>query len=285
MNDTPRPSFGERLIGAFLVLMRALAKALLVVLVLGGLAAGVYFGVPYLYRTYVQPVEETQAAVAAFQTQTTDRLNDLEQQVAALKRANAQLQGRVDALEEQQAQDQADLEALQAVVEGHTQALTTLDDLQTQLDEIEGRLDEVAAALAATQGDTQALADQVAALQVPVAEVHRNLNTLQAMEHLTRARLFLIQANYGLAKEEVQSAAAIVAALAAEAPADEADVYAELEQRLNQAASRLPSLPVIAAEDLEAAWHLLGGLLPTPVGTTPTPTAEAQNTPTPTPTP
>ncbi len=285
MNDTPRPSLGERVTSAFLTVMRALAKALLVVLVLGGLAAGVYFGVPYLYRTYVQPVEETQAAVTALQTQTADRLSDLEQQVAVLQRANAQLQGRVDALEEQQAKSQADLEALQAVVKGHTQALTTLDDLQAQLDEIKGRLDELATALAATQGDTQALAEQMKALEVPVAEIHRNLNTLQAMEHLTRARLFLAQANYGLAKTEVQSAAAIVTALAAEAPTDEAEMYAELEQRLKQAANRLPSRPVVAAEDLEAAWHLLGGLLPTPVGVTPTPTVEATSTPTPTPTP
>lgn len=287
MNDLPRPSFGERLLAAFLAFMRMLAKAVLIVLLLGLLAGAAYFGIPYLYRTYIQPMEETQAALTTLETQTSQRLEALSSRVSQLEANNAQLQGRIDALEEQQSRTQAALEALQTVVDEHGQALTTLDDLQKQLDTLDARLNDLDTALTGVQEGTQALQGQLEASQRAVKPLFHYLRLLQSMEHLTRARLFLSQANYGLAADEIRAAQTALGDLAAQVTPEQADAVRKVADRLQQAQERLPQRPVLAAEEMDIAWRLLNDLLPlltTPPGTLP-PTPAAENTPTPTPTP
>lgn len=287
MNDLPRPSFGERLLAAFLAFMRMLAKAVLIVLLLGLLAGAAYFGIPYLYRTYIQPMEETQAALTTLETQTSQRLEDLSTRVNQLEANNAQLQGRIDALEEQQSRTQAALEALQTVVDEQGQALTTLDDLQKQLDALDARLKDLDTALTSVQENTQALQGQLEASQLAVKPLFLYLRLLQSMEHLTRARLFLSQANYGLATDEIRAAQTALGDLAVQVTPEQADAVREVVDRLQRAQKRLPQRPVLAAEEMDIAWRLLNDLLPlltTPPGTL-SPTPAAENTPTPTPTP
>ncbi len=291
MSENLRPSFGERLLNGFLTFMRALARAVLVVLILGLIAGAAYYGIPYVYRAYIQPIEETQTTVAALEAQTSQRLDDLSARVAQLEETNAQLQGRVDALEEKQAHTQAGLEALQGVVDEHGQTLTVLDDLQKQLDDLSLRLDNLEGALSGLQGDTEALQAQLQEAQLGVQPLFRYLRILQAMEHLTRARLFLNQANYGLAEAEVTAARQVLSDLAAQTPPEQAQAVEEVLARLRQTQNRLPDRPVLAVEEMNIAWQMLNELLPAlavPPGlqtATPTPTVGVTTTPTPTPTP
>jgi len=75
---SPQPSFGERLASAFVQFVRALVRLLLLVMLAVILGAAAYFGVPLLYRTYVQPVEDNSARIAELET----RLDVLESQTA-----------------------------------------------------------------------------------------------------------------------------------------------------------------------------------------------------------
>ncbi len=286
MSEPTRPSFGERLLGAFLALMRALAKALVVVLILGGVAAAAYYGLPYVYRRYLQPVEETQAAVQRLEDQTERRFQELDRRLRALEEEDAQRRGRLDALEERLEQMQARLEGLQEQMAAQQSELRQITALQRQLSELESQMEALDAALQEAQNQNQQIQAQVAALAVPVDQIHRYLKILQAMEHLTRARLFLDQSNYGLAKSEVQYAQDIVVALQSTAPPEGAETYQELADRLQRAAQRLPARPLLAAQDLEVAWELLGRLLPVPPTpeATPAATEAPEGTPAPTPT-
>jgi hypothetical protein len=87
---------------------------------------------------------------------------------------------------------------------------------------------------------------------------------LKSMELLSRARLFLYQSNFGLAKQDIQSARDLLANLlnspGAASIAQAGNInLAELVQRLDLALARLPEFPVAASDDLDIAWQLLLG--------------------------
>lgn len=76
----------------------------------------------------------------------------------------------------------------------------------------------------------------------------------RAFDMLGRARLYLAQSNFGLAKEDVQSARDLLFALQTET-GDEA--LNQVVARLDLALGNLPQFPVVASGDLEIAWQIL----------------------------
>jgi hypothetical protein len=76
------------------------------------------------------------------------------------------------------------------------------------------------------------------------------------MEVVARARLELLQANYGLAQDNIQTAYDRLASLTPPTGIVENDTLAALE-RLALAEKALPQAPQVAAEDLESVWLLL----------------------------
>jgi uncharacterized coiled-coil protein SlyX len=117
-----------------------------------------------------------------------------------------------------------------------------IDDLDDLIAEQGGRIDDLDT-LAATLGDDLATSrsDTAAAVQV-----------LRATELLGRARLFMFQANYGLAADDMRAARDILAEL----PADDVAVSDAIE-RLDRAIATATAFPVVAADDLDIAWQLL----------------------------
>ena len=106
-----------------------------------------------------------------------------------------------------------------------------------------------------------------------------------AFDTLARARLYLAQSNFGLAKIDVQSARDLLAELQAET-SDE--LLSQVIARLDLALGNLPDFPVVASGDLEIAWQILmsGNAPVIPTATfTPTPAALETSTPTPLPPP
>jgi hypothetical protein len=82
------------------------------------------------------------------------------------------------------------------------------------------------------------------------------------MELLSRSRLYMYQSNFGLAKQDAQSAHDLIATIRSEAPDT---LSAELDAvllRLDLALTNLPDFPVTASNDLDIAWQLLLGRLP-----------------------
>jgi hypothetical protein len=113
------------------------------------------------------------------------------------------------------------------------------------------------------------------------------------MELLSRSRLYLIQNNPGLSRQDVEAARQTLAEVQENVPPDQKQIVSFWLQRLDLALENLNGTPVIAANDLEIAWSMLAAGFSAPVqmetmplAQTPTPemTAKAATPPPATPT-
>ncbi len=278
----PKPSFGERLSGAFLAVVRFVVRLLVILAILGALGAAVYFGVPYLYRRYVQPLETLQAQVATLQQQSAARAEEVNNRLLALQGDLAHLNDQQQALAQQVTQQQNSLDALQARLDALEKQRAALAD---QLDALAKRLDTADANAAHAQATADALQTAWQQEEANIQAMQTQVVVLQAMESLTRARVLIGQHNNGLAASEIARAQDAVAWLQQQ-PSAQNDALQQAADHLALAAKALPASPDLALQDIEAAWQWLSGLLPhaAPTPTT-TPTTPPTATPTPTPTP
>jgi len=296
-DQTPSPtSAGERAWRAVIGFLRFVIRLVLVILLAVLLGAGIYFGVPALYRSYIQPVERNLAQVNDTQArqeginQRMDqklealqaRLEKLELQNDTHKQALDELDSRLGNLEtsalsddERQAQEQR-LSDLEAAVQAASENLATLQNQVVALDLVQAQTDL----------QVQDLARKAKIEQVPLQALRNELLLVKAMLHLTRSRLFLVEDNLGLAEQDVSAARLLLAGLQGEVPPYQVDALGAILTRLDAALGNLPARPVLAAEDLEVAWQLLR--LGLPGEATPFSTLTGQpgtGTPTPTPLP
>lgn len=211
-----KPSFLSRLGRALLNFIRALLRLILMVLVIGGIGAALYFGLPYLNRTFIAPVERNAA-----------RVNELEDKIAALQTQLSEMEARAGELDTR-------LGEIETTVEAHTASLAKLEEMQATLEQ-----------------ETAAQTNSV------MIVLKREIMLTRAIETLARARLYLSQSNFGLAKDDVQSARSILTELSADAPPYQVDALNQIIARLDLALSNLPAFPVIAVDDVDIAWQLL----------------------------
>jgi Helix-hairpin-helix motif len=163
---------------------------------------------------------------------------------------------------------------------------TQLSDINNQLAETNNRLDSIEQSVQAQTASLEKLEAMQTTLETQIKD--NDNKTLLALKHeimltrvldtLARARLYLAQSNFGLAKADVQSARDLLTELQI-GSSDE--VLAQATSRLNLALGNLPDFPVVASGDLEIAWQILmtGEAIAT---TTPEPTATSASTPEPT---
>ncbi len=234
-NVTEKPSFWSRLGRAFVNFLRALIRLILTVAIIVGIGAMLYYGLPYINRTFIAPVERN-----------TAKIDSLESEIATLQSELSDLNIRMDAIE--------------TSIESHTASIEKLSGMQTSL-------------------ETQLKENNDKAL----LELKHEVMTTRALDMLGRARLYLAQSNFGLAKEDIQSARDLLADLQSET---NDDTLKQVIERLDLALGNLPAFPVIAAGDLEIAWQILitGNAAVIPTATI-TPTLAAVETATPTPLP
>lgn len=221
------PGFGQRVSRFFGFLLRSI----LVLTILAAIGVGLYFGLPLVYQKYILPVQEN-----------TNQVEQLEKLQAQSEKIIADLQIRLSELESEQARQSEMLETLGArtdeiekEVEVHTESLETLEDMQATLQE-----QNTAAG----------------------AELGRQISLLKSMELLSRARLFMYQSNFGLARQDVQSARDLLATIQPDAPRELADDLTAVLLRLDLTLSNLPDFPVAASDDLDIAWQILLSGLP-----------------------
>ncbi|MBK9008983.1 MAG: helix-hairpin-helix domain-containing protein [Anaerolineae bacterium] len=234
-----KPSFGTRAGAALRSFVRALFRLIAILIVIGGIGAALYFGLPILRDRYIVPVE-----------QNSVRVDQLESEVAELKNQLAEVNSRLDGID--------------SSIEAHTASIQKLEEMQTLLEkEMEENNEET------------------------LAKLNQEVMMTRALDTLARARLYLAQSNFGLAKEDVQSARDLLTELQSQT-GDEAQ--AQAISRLDSALANLPAFPVVASGDLEIAWQILmtGNVAPTAtpepsptVSATVEPTTEVTVTPTP----
>jgi hypothetical protein len=241
------PTLGERLGRFFRFLLRLLA----VVFILGIIGLGLYFGLPWLYQKYVVPVEQNTAQMRELHSQQEQTVQQL-----------ADLQTRLQTLETMQNQQDE-----------------SLTDLDRRLGEIETQVAERTKSLAALEEMQSELQAQNESASV---ELERQFNLLKSMELLSRARLFMYQSNFGLARQDLQSARDLLATIRPDASQTLAADLDVVVLRLDMTLSNLPDFPVAASDDLDIAWQILLSGLPESTPTvTPTPTQAGSASPTP----
>jgi len=248
VNETPPaplgPSAGERIRRFFEVFLR-LVSWVIIFTVFG---AALYYGLPFLYQRFVQPVQQNTAQMVQLQSQQEQTEQEL-----------ADLQTRLNALEMGQSQN--------------TDSLTELDNRVDGIEtEIEARTQSLSA-LEKMQSELQAQNEETS------AELDRQINLLRAMELLSRARLFMYQSNFGLARQDVQIANDLLVEIRPDAPQSLAAELDAVIHRLELTLSNLPNFPVAASDDLDIAWQiLLSGMPQTPVAASITPASEVMTT-------
>ncbi len=209
-----QPSFFSRLGQALLNFIRALFRLIAIAIVIGGIGAGLYYGLPFLNDKLIVPVERN-----------TARISELSQQVESLQTQLDEMTTRVDALDK--------------TIASHTAMIAQLGEMQTSLESQFNNGNEKL-----------------------VQELQREIKITRAVEFLSRARLYLSQSNFGLAKIDVQSARDLLAEVQIENPEYKTDGLNQVMTRLDLALGNLPAFPVIAVGDVDIALQLLMDSLP-----------------------
>jgi cell division protein FtsB len=266
MPQTPPASsgLGARVRRFFELLLRLISW----VIIFTVFGAALYYGVPLLYQRFVAPVEQNTFQMAELQS----RQEQLETQLA-------ELQERYSTLESEQGQSIESLtdmderiSQLESGIDSHTKSLAVLEKMQAELD---------------AQNETIS------------TELKHQIDQMKAVELLSRARLYMYQSNFGLAKQDVQIGRDLLIDLRQSAIGSPANNLDAVIRRLDLVLSNLPSFPVAASDDLDIAWQILvtgmppvvdaaatavpaGSLSATPAATiTPTPQQTSQPTATP----
>ena len=224
--------------------LRFVARLALVLLAGIALGVGAYYGLPAVYNGFVQPVQIN-----------TERISEVERSLHSEQEAD---RARLQALEDRVTAVESDLaaavEALDAAQADLRQLLAALGDERGDLQRVralEAQSEAIAASLEADESRLAAVEETLADSQDPVDALVQRIQLLRGMELVLRARLALADNNPGLAGQDLGQARAILAASGAP-PA-----WGPIVDRLDMALANLDSAPLVAVQDVEAAWYLM----------------------------
>lgn len=252
-----------RAVGAFFKFLLRLTIAIVIGILIG---VGLYYGVPWTYRTFVRPVQENTARITALEQRTAQEQT----------RTKAELQGfqeRLTTLEEalQAARDETASrdEALASQAQALRAATARVATLEAQLLQAEadvqaqgGILADFWVALDAAQG-TMAAKDAAVSLQVDTLEGRMAL--LQTAQDLLRVRLLLLEENPRAAAEAVALAISHLERARASLPDLEAQL-SPLRTRLGELQTLIEQRSFRVGLELEALWaEVMELVLPAPV--------------------
>ncbi|MBI5934619.1 MAG: helix-hairpin-helix domain-containing protein [Chloroflexi bacterium] len=169
---------------------------------------------------------------------------------------------------------------------------TQVIDLQAQLAETQGRVETVEQSIEAYGASITKLEEMQSTLETTVAagdeklaaDLKREILLTRAIQYLSRARLYLSQSNFGLARDDIRAARALLAEVQTNEPDFKTEALTQTILRLDLAIANLPAFPVVAVGDVDIALQLLMSDLPdglTFPTATPSPTLAPTETPTP----
>lgn len=259
----------------FKVLLR-----LLFVIVIGILVGvGLYFGVPWLYHTFVRPVQEN-----------TARLTALEQRVTQDQtRAQAELQGfeaRLTALETalQEAREEAAARDVQLASQAAASQATTarVTELETEVQALEAQLQAQAQALETLQIELESAQTRSVETETTVyAQVNTlegRIALLQTAQSLLRVRLLLLEDNPRAAIEAVGQALGHLERAHDLLPESQAPLLPLLE-RLKTLQTLIEQRSFRVGLELEALWAEVMELVLPPAPASTLETLPAENMP------
>jgi hypothetical protein len=268
MSETQnRPDAWTRLWRTIGHVLGTLLRLLFVIVLAVLLAAGVYFGAPWVYRQLIQPVQSSVTQLALLQRQ-------MDESDAQWVQSFADQQERIADLETHLADQAERITSLEASV----------GRLEQGLAEHQGNVIELSTGLGAISADyaglaeVEAVRDELSELQEGVAiasGIAAQIGTLeyrivlaQTWQEVLKTQLYLTEGNVGDAETTLGLATAHFSQASELIPQPESEetveAFASIRTHLTQAAGRLREQPIIAAQDLESAWYELGALITTP---------------------
>lgn len=245
-------------LSALQMVLRVTVRVL--VAIIFGVMLGVllYVGVPWLQNRFVVPLDQHEQRLDILETDVARRLEGLESERQAQAEQVGEVHARLDSLDQSLDTRLATQTALQAQVMNDADALrTTLAEIEQQIAVLESRAEELQAALDAQRerlDQSQAVDEEQAAA---LTDLEQQTQLLRAMGMLSRARLFLMQNNLGLAQLDIEAARATLAVLRPDLDEPETQALEAILLRLDLALDHLYTAPVLVVDDLEVAWQLL----------------------------
>jgi len=246
----PEPNFGDRLALAFIRLARILLRLLFVVSIAAVLAFGLYLGVPRLYQDFIQPVQEHTAQIADLNVRQDEIAMSVEEGLSDFQDRVGNLEVQMEIEAEQVGELAARQEELEAAL-----------DMQAELDQRIAVIEDELAALAAVtdqnESALEALSEGLEANDTPFAALEREVQITRVLNLIARARLDIGQSNAGLAEQNIRTAQELLEAIRDTVPENELARITPALERLQLALANLEDTPIVAANDLDAAWNAL----------------------------
>jgi chromosome segregation ATPase len=250
----PQPTLAGRT-GAALGRLFGLVLRLLFVLVLAvALGAGLYFGVPALYRGWVQPVQDHSAQLAALNVRLDGLNSAIEQGRQAQDTRLTQLETAGDGQRQRLGAAESALADAQAALEAETAARQALADEAAAL---RAELEALGASADATADELARLEPQLAEQSAAAAALSQQLALLSLQNGLLQARLQVAAENLGEARLLLADSAAAVQAYIETAEGLPADQQTALAVRTATAEALIEASPAEALAELEAVWRQL----------------------------
>lgn len=240
VEEIQKPSLAGR-IGRFLL------RAFLILAF--GIAFGmaIYYGVPAIYREFIEPTQLNSERVEALERELAQLQESTQRQVEQDTQRLADLEGQLARHSETISELQVVQENLQSDLEGTRTEMDDLARMVVRTDRVEVELSQISEELSDLRSELEAVGD-------PAAELEFQLRLAQAMTLLTKAQVGLAQDNLGSASEDVRSARALLAAT--QSNGDAHDLSQELD-RLDLALEYIRTRPDVASEELDVVWTLL----------------------------
>ena len=257
-----KPSFGRRLMQALTAFVRALVRLLIIVIVIGLIGAGVYWGVPAIYRSYIQPVQDNTARLDGLSTEIeinyellTQQLDSLQTRVDTLEIQNDTGKQTISELADQLATAEASLENQAVTIQSLDGVQEDMATLVSAVASAEATLDELAATVDDNSDTFLTIGSQLGSHDDALVTIQGEIKILEAMQLLIRARIFYAENNFGLAQGDIIGAIDILSSL--QETGGSLNNLSDVIQRLELANENIELNPEIAADDLEIAWELL----------------------------
>lgn len=265
-----------RAIGGFL---RFLIRFIFVLIVGALVGAGLYYGVPWAYRSLVQPVQQNTVRVAALEQRMAQEQARLQDENLALQERIAALEAEMTALGEQSAVQTQD-------VNGNAEQI---QQLESRITEVEGDLkaqqDVVAGVRSQLDRGISDLSEQAAQIATQTEELEGRLALLQTAQDVLRVHLLLSEDNPRSARDTLTLATAHLEQATTLMP-EQAATLRDLQARMAALEALIADRSFRTGPELESLWaDVMDLVLPpasAPIGGA---TGVAPVEPTPTPTP
>ena len=253
---TSAGSAALRAIGSF---FRFLVRLLFVLIVGAVIGLGLYYGIPWVYRSLVVPVQQNTVRMAALEQRMAQQQTRLQDENLALQERIAALEAEMTALKEKSAVQAQEIEGAAG-----------------QIVQLDSRITQVEGDLAAQQKAVEALRSKLDSATVDltrrtdqatgrIEELEGRLALLQTAQDLLKVHLLLLEENPRSARDTLALAKVHLEQAVALMP-EQAEALSKLQERMTGLDPLIATSSFRAGPELESLWADVMELVLPPAG-------------------